>query len=371
MIGLENLFIDHGGRPATRRRRAVRAVVALALAGIPLGAVVWLAHRAAAVRRWPVVPCAIVDSGVNIDAGPDQDHPYQPWVSFAFTWSGRPCVGNRLSADGAGDGGRTDDAAEAYARAARYTPGTPAQCYVDVADPPRSVLAQPVAAWEPLAVPVAAVTLVVVVVFYCVPQLRRVPRVRVHRPWMAAVWGGLLFVGFGSATVGWWGRPVVRSLAAGRWSAVPCVVESARVQSHQEHGGEVPLTFYRTDVLYRYAVGGRTYHANCYCLTETQSPARGGRARIVAGYPVGGANVCYVDPADPWSATLTRHLSPTLIFAAVPLLFTVAGAVLVLDAGRGWLGRPLGRLLHRSRWTLATVGVAVLCWTAWAIFARP
>ena len=367
MIGLDAFFIDRGGRRAGRRTRLTRVVVVLVLTAIPVGAVVWLHDRAAAVRRWPVAPCTVVESGVEglADEGGGRDRPYRPAVTFAFTINGQPEIAHRLWPT-AGDG-RTADAAEAYAVADALPIGTSTRCYVDAADPGQSVLVRPAEWWEPWAVPVAIATFAAVVWLYCVPQLRPTAA---RRPWAGPAAGGLFLVGFGTAVVGWWGLPVSRWAASGRWPAVPCVVEASHVQQHTE-AGELPLTLYRTDVLYRYAVGGRTYHSNQYSLTECPSPAAGGRAAVAAVHPMGWAGMCYVDPADPAIATLTRRLSPTVSFAAVPVVFAAVGGLVLLDGGTGRVLRPAGRWARRSRWTLTAAAAGVLGWTVWGIFGRP
>ncbi len=367
MIGLDALFFDHGGRRARRRTRVVRVVVALLLTALPAAAVVWLHARAAAVRRWPVVACTITESGVDDvgDADGGRDRPYRPAVTFAFTVGGQSQEGHRLWPT-ASDG-RTADAAEAYAVADALPVGAAAACYVDGADPGESVLVRPAAWWEPWAVPAAVAAVAAVVWCYCVPQLRATS---VRRPWAGAAAGGLFLAGFGGAVVVWWGVPVARWVASGRWPAVPCVVESSHVQQHRE-AGEVPVTLYRTDVLYRYAVGGRAYHSNQYSLTECASPAAGGRVAVAAAYPVGWSGVCYVDPADPAVATLTRRLSPTVAFAAGPVVFAAVGGLVLLDGGRGRLLRPVGRWVRLSRWTLTAIAVAVAGWTIWGVFGRP
>ena len=355
----------------------MRAILAVGLAAaLPL-IFTDLSRRDAAVRRRPVVPCTILSSGV--DTARSADAPYAPSVSFAFDFAGRHFVGDRWSADdglASGGTGGTTDAAEAYAAADRYPPGTRAACYVDPTDPGQSSLVQPRPAWEPWVLPTGWTLVAAVAVFYCWPQLRLAWRGEARRPprprrwWSGPAWGAVLFAGFGSVTAIWWGVPVARTAAARGWPTVPCTVELSRVQEQQEYG-EVPLTLYRTDVLYRYAVGGRTYHSNQYSLTECASPAPGGRRAVVAAYSAGRTTECYVDPADPRQATLTRRVGPAVSFAAVPVLFTAVGLVMVLDAGRGCLTGPLGRLLRRRPWSAGTVGVLVLIWTAWGVFGSP
>ena len=373
MIGLETLFIDVDGRPAGRAKRVVRAVVAFALAVAPLLIAIAVTHQAAVVRRWPVVACTIVDSGVDsVGTSPEREDPYRPTVSFAFTYHGQSCLGQRMTAGG----GATSDAAEAYAQVARYPVGSRATCHVDPANPSESVLAKPAPAWEPFAVPATAAIAVAVTAFYCLPQRRLAwnrpggahPVVRPRRRrWVGVLSGGLMFVGFGSAVGYWWIDPLARTVAARRWRSVPCVVEANNVQRHRDYG-EVPMTFYRTDVLYRYVVDGRPYHSNRYSLTECQSPSQGGRDRVAAAYPRGSAATCFVDPADPASAVLTRRVSPTAAFGLFPLAFALLGLIAMGVGGRD---QRFARAVRSSRWSLAAAGVVALLMMAWAVVATP
>ena len=378
VVGLEQFFLDNG-RPVTRTTRVVRVLVALPLAAAPLVLCGVFVRRAAAVRRWPVVPCTVIDSGVSSDSDPSaaRDHPYRVAVSFAFTIEGVPYVGNRLSASLAAGG--TADAADAYAEADRYPVGSRRTCWADPAHPDEAVLVGPVPAWEPWVMPACWAAFAAVAVLYCVPQLRRAfaaadrppaPPGPLRRRASAVLSGAALFVGFGSVTAVWFVTPVLRSLAARHWPAVPCVVEASHVQQHTA-GAELPVTLYRTDVLYRYAVGGRTYRSNCYAPTECESPAAGGRLAVAAAYPAGRVTTCRVDPADPRSAALTTRVGPTLSFGVVPLTLALLGLLLMADAASGRVAGPVGRLIRRRPWSLATIGIVLAVWTAGGVFGVP
>ncbi len=371
MIGLEQFFRDDG-RPVSRTKRVVRVVVALGLALVPLVAALALAHRRAVVRRWPVVPCAMVDSDVDVDPGPAGGHPYHVRVTFGFGFAGQTWVGTRRMWGAVG----TDDAAAAYAEARRLRAAAPAACAVDPAAPGDAVLVEPDPAWTPAVVPGCAVLAGVVAWFYAVPQLglaragrqrQPVPVNPARRRRSSRLAGAGLLVGFGAATVVWWGMPLARAVAGRRWPAVPCVVERSGLL-RSELSGELPITLYRTDVLYRYQVGGVTYHSNCYAVTEGASPLAGPRQRVVDRYPPGTAATCRVDPSDPTAAALTDHLSPTLAFGLLPLSLAAVGlVVLVLPTGGG---RP-ARLLRRSRWSLLAVTLAGLSLVVRGVLATP
>ena len=377
IVGVELFFLDDG-RPVSRAKRVARAVLALAFAAALPAIVAVDLHGRAAGRRHPVVPCTVVAGGVEDRGGTGDEHPYKAWVAFAFEFRGQRGVGHRFSAaddssSSSGLGGTTD-AADAYALADRYAPGTLAACHVDPTDVGRSCLVGPVPAWEPWAVPVGLAIVVGVGALYCWPQLRlawgsphTVAPTAGRRRWTAVGWGTLLLAGAGGVTTIWWVWPICRTVAAGRWPALPCVVESARVHRHRD-SGEVPITTYRTDVLYRYVVGTRTYHSNQYSLTESASPAAGGRRAVAAAYPVGRPAVCYVDPADPTIAVLTRRVSPTVSFGLFPLAVTAVGAFMVVAGGSDRPWPRLGGLLRRRWLTLTTAAVVAL---AWGVFGRP
>ena len=374
MVGLELLFMDDG-RPVRRVTRFARAGLALTLPAVLLALVVYEARRAADLRRRPTVPCVVTASGVDsVGASPYRNHPYRAWVAFAFEYQGYRQTGRRLTADAHDPG--TDDAAEAYAHAAALSPGTRGTCHVDTTNLSESVWARPPQWWEAWGPPLCLAAFVAVGALYAGPQVRLAfappgsPSPQGRRLATRAL-GGLMFAGAGAAVVLWWGLPVARTVGSQRWPAVPCVVEASQLQSDEVHG-EVSFTTYRTDVLYRYAVNGRTYHSNCYSPTECASPFRAGRSDAIANYMPGRPTICYVDPDDPTVATLSRRLSPTVAFAAAPLLLALLGGLLLVDGGDGGpAGRAVNRLMRRRPWSLLTVAVAVVACTVWGLVGRP
>ena len=75
---------------------------------------------------------------------------------------------------------------------------------------------------------------------------------------------------------------------------------------------------------------------------------------------------------DPTVATLSRRLSPTVAFAAAPLLLALLGGLLLVDGGDGGpAGRAVNRFVRRRPWSLATVGLAVIACTVWGLVGRP
>ena len=372
IVGVEQFFIDDG-RPVSRGKRVVRAVLALSLCVLMIAIAASYTWAAVELRHRPIAPCTVVQSVVDSDgATADRYRPYELQVSFRFRFAGRDLVANQVVM---ADGG-ADDAADVYAQADRLRPGLTTTCWVDTTHPDSSILTRPPSAWEFVALPGCVAAALALLWMYCIPQLRLawtgdaspvVPGSRRQRR-AGLVAGAGLAVGFGSLTVLWWGIPLARTVESMAWPAVPCSVEESHVQTIDRGGGEMPVATYRTDILYRYSVAGHAYHSNAYCLTESAAPGYGPRARVVARYLPGRPTTCFVDPADPRSAVLVRHLSPTAAFGLVPLAMTLVGLLVLVAGARD---ARANRLLRRSKWTLLGIAIAAVGLMSFGLFAEP
>jgi hypothetical protein len=65
-----------------------------------------------------------------------------------------------------------------------------------------------------------------------------------------------------------------------------------------------------------------------------------GKQAIVDRYPPGAQVSCWVDPADPSSAVLSRGFSATYLIGLVPLLFLLVGLAVLVWTFRSGRGRP-------------------------------
>jgi hypothetical protein len=371
-VGVEHYFIDDG-RPVSRGKRVVRACLALSLCVIVVGVAASYAWDAVELRRRPVAPCTVVESIVDtVGASTDRYRPYRLRVALRFHFAGRDVVAHQGAADEVG----SEDAAEVYAEADRLRPGVTTTCWVDTTHPEISILTRPWSAGELLALPGCVAGAAILLGLYCIPQLRlawagdtspAMPGSRRQRR-AGLMAGAGLAGGFGSLTLAWWGIPLGRTVGSMAWPAVPCVVEQSHVQTMDRGGGDLPVATYRTDILYRYTVAGHAYHSNRYSLTESAAPGSGPRARVAARYPSGRPATCYVDPADPRSAVLARHVSPTAAFGLVPLAMTLLGLlVLVVRADDTWANR----LLRRSKWTLLGIAITAIGLMGCGLFVEP
>src|SRR5689334_13763174 len=100
MTGLEHLFIDHGGAPASRGTRFARGT--LVLAGWMLLAWVCWIETAKAWRHstWTQAPCTIISSVVESEPLPElreggerRDRPYSFHVRYEYRAGERTLVG--------------------------------------------------------------------------------------------------------------------------------------------------------------------------------------------------------------------------------------------------------------------------------------
>jgi hypothetical protein len=371
MIGAEQFFIDDG-RPVSPTRRFVRALRVFGVCAGLVVAAVFATRRALYVRTWPATPCRIVASDLNsTGTGRTREHPYRAGISFEYVIDGVDHVVDNASQN---DGG-TDDAAEADAMVRRFPVGTETVCYVDPRDPSRAMLERPSPRLAELFLAGALLVTVLAAWFYCVPQLRRIiaapPTAPQHqrskqRAGMVAAVG--LVAGFGSFTVAEYVLPLARNAQATTWQLTPCEILESNIISSTVHG-EASVTTYRTDILYRYHVAGVSYRSNRFSLTEGGTMSGDSRERFVKDqYPAGTETTCYVNPADPADAVLSRRVSPTVAFGAWPFALTLLGAAVLATTGRD---KRANELFARNKWTLCALGLLAVGLGVWAVFAPP
>jgi len=122
--------------------------------------------------------------------------------------------------------------------------------------------------------------------------------------------------------------PWMQSWTAAGWEEMPCRVTDSRCYSGT-HGTAVFVS-----VQYSYTYRGQNYSSSRYSFFD--GPTIGLRHRskmeIVAQYPPGTATVCYVNPADPKQAVISRKAFPAGLQASLPLLFLIVGTAFMLRA---------------------------------------
>lgn len=116
--------------------------------------------------------------------------------------------------------------------------------------------------------------------------------------------------------------PTLRTLAARSWPDVPCTIVSSAVIAHEGGDGAT----YEIAIRYRYEFGGKTYEGQRYSFFGVPSSGRAGKERVVRRYPPGLETVCFVNPADPSEAVLTRELGGGAAVGLFALPFILVGA---------------------------------------------
>lgn len=150
--------------------------------------------------------------------------------------------------------------------------------------------------------------------------------------------------------------PLARTLAARGWETHSCRVISSRVVGSSSSDG----TTYRVEIVYVYEAGGSSRTSDRYDFFGGSSSGRDRKQRIVERYPVYSVTPCYVDPADPGQAVLSRALTPFYLLGLIPLgiaLVATAGMIGALRAGRRDTARAAGKPLPvATRGAAATAG---------------
>lgn len=142
------------------------------------------------------------------------------------------------------------------------------------------------------------------------------------------IWGGLLFAGMGAFfLVGAFGPMILGLVRSRNWIATPCVIVSRDVEESRNSDGE---DSYRVVARYRYQVDGREYVGNRDNWSFGDSSGHESKRRIVRSLPAGMDATCYVDPANPAEAVLSREVGWEAAFVLIPVVFIVAGVGMMI-----------------------------------------
>jgi hypothetical protein len=114
-----------------------------------------------------------------------------------------------------------------------------------------------------------------------------------------------------------------RSVRTYAWDPAECLIVKSGVEEHPEAAEASEA--YRFQVLYTYEVAGARFTSDRYRPGYSGSSDIGEARRLADLYPHGSRVACYVDPAQPSSATLRRPSLWFGFFIALPLLFVAVG----------------------------------------------
>jgi hypothetical protein len=318
MSGLEHVFLDLDGRPASRGMRIFRVAFLMTAMLILCGIAGHELYIGAEQSRWTRTPCRIVAAGFSVE-GQEQHDRDRYAFSAAWTYTdpaGRAREASQVISDD--DARRVDALFRQYARERETT------CYVVVF------------------LGLFAFLLPV----YVIPQLRGTPTSALDSsPRIKRACLGLLIVGGITLSYFLLIVPLVETVQALTWPAKACRVWHGRVTDMHVHPGVV----YTADVLYEYEVAGVKYRSNHLRATEWRTPWYYGKRHLVDW--LRNESRCYVDPTDPTRSVLLREPSLNGLFGVVGLVPLTVGILGV---------RPRRRISVRALLWTASVLVLVM-----------
>jgi hypothetical protein len=267
----------------------------------------------AGTYTWQPVPCQIVESDVH-----ESDRsPWFAYLRYKFS-SGESVRSSRTF-------GNYRDAV-LFTR--RWPAGAQATCYLDPRDPAGTLLERNSAGFVMLLflpIPLLFVWIGAVgfytVVFRVAPQ----PHPRAWHPANPVAGrrfaaGLLIAVGsvlFAACLLG----PVRHAIAARSWRAEECKILRSEVRRHRASKG---ADAFSPLILFSYAADGAEHRSDIYSLFEYSSGWASAQ-RVTKGYRPGSTATCYVNPADPDDATLSRDPSLGWLIGLIPLALVAGG----------------------------------------------
>lgn len=170
---------------------------------------------------------------------------------------------------------------------------------------------------------------------------------------------GLLFGGmfFGMGALFCWMMglsPLFKALGSNDWAETSCVIESSKVKTHSSSDGNT----YSIEISFNYTIDGSAYTSDTYNFDSSSSSGRKGKAKVVADYPVGSNQTCWVNPDDPANAVLSRSI-PGIVYFVIPFssVFIFIGLFALL-ASFGLLPKKFTLSLSQSRHKRVTTEAA-------------
>lgn len=134
-----------------------------------------------------------------------------------------------------------------------------------------------------------------------------------------------LFIGGCIATWFFSIKPIIKTLDARDWPAVPCKIISAELETHTDSDG----TSYTFDIDYEYTYNGKTYKSDKYAFIPESKGNRKSKLNVVNEYKRTQNPVCYVNPENPSEAVLKRGFHKGLLFGTFPPVLVLIGLLVI------------------------------------------
>ena len=125
--------------------------------------------------------------------------------------------------------------------------------------------------------------------------------------------------------------PLLNWYQAQQWESVPCTIISSSVGVHSDSDGST----YSVDIEYTYTWANNSYQSDRYNFFSGSSSGRGGKEAIVAQFPAGSEQTCFVNPDAPDMAVLNRDFSFTYIIGGFGLIFVIVALAMLRYSVRG------------------------------------
>jgi hypothetical protein len=293
-----------------------------------------------AVWSWERAECTVLASEFRSDAEAVAAERFVAAVRYRYAWQGAEHEGALQRA--------FSDAGDAQALRDRYPPGQPVPCFVDPDSPADSRLRRP-SPWGVLVIlfPLLFVGAGAVPLYL----LWRSPRPEAAAASAQALtaapkaprWVGCVLPAFFSVfffaglAVLWWLMlsPLLWISRARAWEPTPCTVVSSGLAQQSDSDG----TTYRIEIVYRYLAAGREYQSSRYDFQTAFSGDAAGKQAIVDRYAAGQPCTCFVDPAEPSRAVLSRGFRKSYWAGLLGLPFLLVGLGGLLWSAGAFRGR--------------------------------
>lgn len=123
--------------------------------------------------------------------------------------------------------------------------------------------------------------------------------------------------------------PLLKSINSKDWIETSCIIDSSEVESHRSDDG----TTYSVEISFHYTAKGQQYQSDTYNFSSASSSGRSGKAEVVARYPVGSEQTCWINPEDFSEAVISRDI-PGIVYFAIPFssIFMLIGLAVGLGS---------------------------------------
>ncbi len=290
--------------------------------------------------QWQKVPCEMLQCEVSADGSRDEN-PFRLEVQYRYTFEGQTHTSKRYRLQEH----RGDNYEKLALRRRDLLARENLECYVDPANPASAVIERDGILTSLMVLfPLVFVIVGAGITWGGVYSLRKRKQLeggdteaisksvssskKAGWKWLL-VFGGVFTLVGGGIGVPLGIVPLKKMVESSRWEETACRIIWSKVRRHESTSdGKTSITW-SVDIFYEYEVDGEKYRSNNYRALGGSSSGRKGKVAVTRQYPPGSTQVCYVDPAVPERALLSRGFSWMALLCLIPLVFFVAGLMMV------------------------------------------